>query len=212
MSVIKTQRPSQGSGTFKEIDGIRFDGLGSAGFGPNDFLFIGTDGDDFDLIGGSGNDEIEGEGGNDILREGLGNGILRGGDGNDDLDGQVGTELLFGGNGDDILRAGGSAPQPGQVGDYDRLNGGAGHDTFGFYGVGHFEITDFTLGEDRLFFDSTTLGVHDVGTLVSFITKITPPTVSDGYVVEFVGGAATIELLGGVNPSSITAEMIDFTL
>ncbi len=217
MAIIRTRRPDSSSGVIKFIEGVAIDGIGSAGFDENDLLIIGDELDNLDLIGGDGNDEINGGAGNDILREGLGNGILNGGDSNDDLDGGLGTEKLFGGNGDDILRAGGSIPAntpvpPGQpAGDYDRLNGGAGIDTFGFYGVGTFEIADFELGVDRLFFDSSTLGVNDIGTLVSFITKITPPTVNSGYVVEFVGGAATIELIG-VNPNSITADMIDFTL
>ena len=142
MAVTRTNRPNLGSGSIKFIEGIPFEGIGSAGFDDNDLLIIGDDLDNPDLTGGDGHDEIEGGAGNDILREGLGNGILNGGDGNDDLDGGPGTEKLFGGNGDDILRAGGSAPQPGQTGDYDRLSGGAGNDTFGFYGVGHFEIAD----------------------------------------------------------------------
>ena len=217
MAVTRTIRPNLGSGDIKFIEGVAIAGIGSAGFDENDLLIIGDELDNLDLIGGDGHDEIEGGAGNDILREGLGNGILNGGDGNDDLDGQEGTEKLFGGNGDDILRAGGSIPantpvEPGQpAGDYDRLNGGAGNDIFGFYGVGTFEIADFTLGEDRFFFDSSTLGINDVGQLVSYITNIIPPKDDDGYVVEFVGGAATIELIG-VDPNSITADMIIFNL
>ena len=219
MAVIRSNRPNLGSGSIKFIEGVAIVGIGSAGFDENDLLIFVENGDqnNYELIGGDGHDELAGGGGNDILKEGLGNGILNGGDGNDDLDGGPGTERLSGGNGDDILRVGGSIPantpvEPGQpAGDYDRLNGGAGNDTFGFYGVGTFEIADFTLGQDRLFFDSSTLGVNDVATLVSFITKITPPTVSNGYVVEFVGGAATIELIG-VDPSLITADMIVFNL
>lgn len=201
MAVIKTQRPNLGSGSVKFIDGIPFDGLGSAGFGDNDFLIIGDELDNFDLIGGSGHDEIEGGGGNDILKGGDGNGILKGGDGNDDLDGQKGTEKLFGGAGDDILRVGDG---------YDRLNGGTGKDTFGFYGAGHFEISDFTIGEDRLFFDSAILGIHQLSELVSYITNVIDNG-NNGFTVEFVGGAATIELIG-VNINNITADMIIFNL
>jgi Ca2+-binding RTX toxin-like protein len=217
MAVTTTTRPSLGSGSIKFIDGIPFEGIGSGGFTSNDLLIIGDDSDNV-LIGGSGNDDLEGGGGNDILKEGLGNGILNGGDGNDDLDGGPGTEKLFGGAGDDILRAGGTAPAPGQVGDYDRLNGGAGHDTFGFYGVGHFQIADFTLGEDRLFFDSSVLGITDVGQLFSYITNITDHGVIDSvsnlssFTVDF-GPDASIELVGvGVTPSAITADMIVFNL
>lgn len=223
MAVIKTQRPNLGSGSVKFIDGIPFDGLGSAGFGDNDFLIIGDELDNFDLIGGSGHDEIEGGGGNDILKGGDGNDILKGGDGNDDLDGQEGTDKLFGGAGDDILRAGGSVPVDfvKKEGDFDRLNGGDGKDTFGFYGLGNFEVTDFTLGEDRLFFDSEILGVHDVPTLLSYITKITDhgkvARIGDqdinSFTAEFLDGAAFIKLTGvGVTPSSITADMIIFNL
>jgi Ca2+-binding RTX toxin-like protein len=200
MAVITTNRPNLGSGAVKFIDGIPFDGLGSAGFSDNDLLIIGDELDNF-LTGGSGHDEIEGGAGNDTLKGGAGNGILNGGSGNDDLDGQQGTEKLFGGTGDDTLRVGDG---------YDRLNGGAGNDTFGFYGAGHFEIADFTLGQDRLFFDSAILGIHQFSELVTFITNIIDNG-NSGFTVEFVHGAATIELVG-VNINSITADMIIFNL
>ncbi len=211
-------RTSLGSGAIKFIDGVQFEGIGSAGFRTGiDLLYLCDDADDV-IIAGDGNDEIEAAGGNDTLREGLGNGILSGGEGNDDLDGGPGTERLFGGNGDDILLAGGSVPVDfvNGKGDFDRLNGGAGNDTFGFYGLGNFEIADFTLGEDRLFFDSEILGVQDVPTLLSFITKITvnpPAGASNSFTAEFLGGAAYIEVIGvGVTPESITADMIVFNL
>ena len=200
MTVTSTPRPNLGSGSIKFIDGIPFEGLGSAGFDDNDLLIIGDDLDNI-LTGGPGHDEIEGEGGNDVLKGGAGNGILEGGNGNDDLDGQEGTEKLFGGDGNDILRAGDG---------YDRLNGGTGNDTFGFYGAGHFEIADFKVGEDRLFFDSEILGIHSFSELVSYITNVTDNGDS-GFTVEFIGGAATIELVG-VNINSITTDMIVFTL
>ena len=200
MAITTAPRPNLGSGSIKFIDGIPFEGLGSAGFDDNDLLIIGDDSDDF-LTGGPGHDEIEGEGGNDVLEGGAGNGILEGGDGNDDLDGQQGTEKLFGGDGNDILRAGDG---------YDRLNGGTGDDTFGFYGAGHFEIADFTIDEDRLFFDSEILGIHSFSELTSYITGVTDNGDS-GFTVEFVGGAATIELVG-VNINSITTDMIVYTL
>ena len=200
MTITSSPRPNLGSGSIKFIDGIPFEGLGSAGFDDNDLLIIGDDLDNF-LTGGPGHDEIEGEGGNDVLKGGAGNGILEGGDGNDDLDGQQGTEKLFGGDGNDILRAGDG---------YDRLNGGTGNDTFGFYGAGHFEIADFTVGEDRLFFDSEILGIHSFSELVSYITDVTDNGDS-GFTVEFIGGAATIELVG-VNINSITTDMIVYTL
>ncbi|PSJ16819.1 calcium-binding protein [Nitrosomonas supralitoralis] len=211
MSVTTTARPNLGSGSVKFIDGVPFEGIGSSGFDENDLLIIGDEQDNI-LTGGSGNDEIEGGAGNDTIKEGPGNGILRGGDGDDILDGQEGTELLFGGNGNDILLAGGSISvgKDKQHGDFDRLNGGAGNDTFGFYGVGNFQIADFKIGEDRLFFDSEKLGINSVPELVSYITNI-EDNGDSGFTAEFVGGAAYIELVG-VNFHSITADMVVFTL
>ncbi|MEK6735201.1 MAG: hemolysin expression modulating protein [Pseudomonadota bacterium] len=200
MAVSITPRPNLGSGAIKFIDGIPFEGIGSAGFDDNDLLITGDELDNFDLIGGSGHDEIIGGGGNDILKGGAGNGILNGGDGNDDLDGQEGTEKLFGGAGDDILRVGNG---------YDRLNGGTGSDTFGFYGAGHFEIADFTVGQDRLFFDSSILGIHKFSELITFITNITDNG-NSGFTAHF-GPTASIELVG-VNINSITTNMIVFDL
>jgi Ca2+-binding RTX toxin-like protein len=204
MTVTSTPRPNLGSGsinsTLEYIDGIPFEGLGSAGFNDNDLLFIGDDSENL-ITGGTGHDQIEGEGSDDILKGGTGNDILEGGDGNDDLDGQQGTEKLFGGNDDDILRVGDG---------YDRLNGGTGNDTFGFYGAGHFEIADFTINEDRLFFDSEILGIHSFSELASYITGVTDNGDS-GFTVEFIDGAATIELVG-VNINSITTDMIVYTL
>ncbi|TXI37157.1 MAG: hemolysin expression modulating protein [Nitrosomonas sp.] len=176
MTVSTSPRPNLSSGSIKFIDGIPFEGLGSAGFDDNDLLIIG--------------DELDN--------------ILTGGDGDDDIDGQTGTERLFGGNGNDILRAGGSTD------DRDQLNGGAGNDTFGFYGAGQFRISDFTLGEDRLFFDSEILGINSVPELLSYITDIVDNG-DTGFTAEFLGGVANIELVG-VNVNAITADMIVFTL
>ena len=200
MAVTSTPRPNLGSGSIKFIDGIAFEGLGSAGFTDNDLLFIGDDLDNV-ITGGTGHDELEGESGNDTLKGGNGNDTIKGGDGNDILDGQTGTDKLFGEAGNDILLVGDG---------HDRLNGGSGNDTFGFYGAGYFQISDFTVGEDRLFFDSSTLGIHSVPELVSYITHVTDNG-NSGFTVEFVGGAASIEVVG-VNINSITADMIVFNL
>lgn len=201
MSFSKLPR-SRGSGIVI-IDGEEVPGLGSGGLiGPNDFLFIGSANDDFDLIGGSGHDVIEGGDGNDLLLGGEGNDTLEGDNGNDDLDGQLGTDILEGGAGNDILRAGYG---------HDVLTGGADSDTFGFYALGSFHVTDFKISEgDRLFFDSNTLGIHRVDQLLTYITAIDDKG-DAGFTVEFVGGAATIELIG-VNVNSITADMIVFDL
>ncbi|MFZ1851898.1 MAG: hemolysin expression modulating protein [Nitrosomonas sp.] len=206
MAVTKEPRGNgsvNGSGGIKYIDGIAFIGLGSGGFDPTkDFVFTGDELDNF-IEGGDGHDELIGNGGNDVLREGLNNGILKGGEGNDDLDGQQGTEKLFGGPGNDILRAGYG---------YDRLNGGEGNDTFGFYAEGHFQVADFTIGQDRLFFDSTTLGITQLSELVPYITKISDITndAKGGTRFDF-GPNASIELVG-IKLADLTAEMIVFHL
>ncbi|AEJ00594.1 Hemolysin-type calcium-binding region [Nitrosomonas sp. Is79A3] len=199
MAFDKIPRPSSGSGKVEIIDGIEFPGLGSGGFGPNDFLFIGSDGDDFDLIGGTGHDELEGEAGNDKLLGGDGNDRVEGDDGEDDLDGQDGTDILEGGAGNDILRAGYG---------HDELTGGTGDDTFGFYALGHFHVKDFSIGEDQLFFDAEKIGVNDLSELVGYITNIDQR--SDGVTVEF-GPNASIELVG-VNLADISADMVVFHL
>lgn len=206
MAVTTTPRASFGSGTITIIDGISFVGLsslGSGSFTSNDLLYTG-DGQDDIILGGAGNDWLKGEGGNDTLKGGDGNDLIFGGAGNDILDGQRGTNRLEGGDGNDILLAGG--------GGHDLLTGGNGNDIFGFYGVGHFHIIDFTLGEDRLFFDSSTLGIHSVPELVSpnIITKVIDNG-DAGFTVEFVGGVASIEMVS-VNIHSITPDMIIFNL
>ena len=200
MAITQVPRPPVGSANIKFIEGIGFPGLGSGGFEPNDMLITG---DEFDNIleGGAGHDELVGGGGNDVLEGGLGNGILKGGDGNDDLDGQEGTEKLFGGAGDDILRAGHG---------YDRLSGGDGNDTFGFYALGHYEVDDFTLGQDRLFFDIA--GITQLSELVPHITGISDIANDSRGGTRFdFGPNASIELVG-VKLADLTAEMIVFDI
>lgn len=200
MAIIREPRPnlSNSGNIFEIIDGIQFLGFGSGGFGEDDLLFIGDELDNF-IAGGIGHDEIEGGDGNDTLLGGGNNDTLDGDAGNDDLNGQEGTDKLFGGVGNDILRAGYG---------HDQMTGGSGNDTFGFYALGHFRVKDFTIGEDRLFFDSEILGIDSVEQLVSFITDIDQRT--DGVTVEF-GPDASIDLVG-INLANITADMIVFNL
>ncbi|WP_430229610.1 calcium-binding protein [Nitrosomonas communis] len=200
MAVTTQPRPnlSNSGNIFEIIDGIQFLGFGSGGFSENDLLIIGDETDNV-MEGGSGHDEIEGEAGNDTLTGGAGNDTLDGDDGNDVLDGQEDTDKLFGGAGDDILLAGHG---------HDQLTGGSGSDTFGFYALGHFRVTDFTIGQDRLFFDSEKLGINSLEQLVPFITNINQRT--DGVKVEF-GSEASIDLVG-INLNDITADMVVFTI
>lgn len=60
-----------------------------------------SDFNDSHLIGGIGNDKLEGERDNDQLFGDTGNDLLQGGPGNDLLDGGAGNDELLGGDGDD---------------------------------------------------------------------------------------------------------------
>ena len=55
MAVNTSPRPNLGSGAIKFIDGIPFEGLGSAGFDDNDLLIIGDELDNI-IEGGSGHE------------------------------------------------------------------------------------------------------------------------------------------------------------
>lgn len=196
---IRNRENIGSSGLIEIIDGLEFRGFGSGGFGEDDFEIIGDEVDNV-LEGGIGHDLIEGEGGNDTITGGGNNDTIGGNEGDDDLDGQEGTDKLFGDAGNDILRAGYG---------HDILQGGSGNDTFGFYALGHYEVKDFTLGEDRLFFDAEKTGIQSIQQLVQLITHTEQR--ADGVSVEFGSNAASIDLIG-VNLADITADMIIFEL
>ncbi|MCB1985037.1 MAG: hemolysin expression modulating protein [Burkholderiales bacterium] len=199
MAVEVINRPNIGSsGLVEIIDGIEFEGFGSGGFGEDDFLHIGDELDNF-IQADFGNDELEGNDGNDILKGGAGNDIVDGDSGNDDLDGQGGTDKLFGGAGDDILRAGDG---------HDQLSGGPGNDTFGVYNLGHFRVHDFTPGEDRLFFDTTAVGIDSLDKLAPFVTAVNQSETS--LKIEF-GPNLSIDLVG-VQLSELSPNMIVFEI
>jgi len=201
MTIISTQRPNQGSSV---IDDDGFVGFGSGGFDEDDLLIVGDEIDNI-LEGGIGHDSIEGEDGNDTINGGAGNDFLGGGAGNDRLDGQGGNgekekDKLFGDAGNDILRAGFG---------FDELTGGSGDDIFETYAVGHFTFKDFTIGEDRLLFDTEKTGVQDLEHLLQLITHIEQR--ADGATVEFLDNAVSIELVG-IDLNDITPEMVLFSL
>ncbi len=97
------------------------------GQADNEFI-LGGDGNDT-LDGGDGNDSLRGQIGIDTLSGGSGDDILGGGQGNDNLYGQSGRDILGGGQGNDILGGGRDVDSlNGHDGD-DRLSGGFGGDT-----------------------------------------------------------------------------------
>lgn len=89
------------------------------------------------IVGGSGDDIITGDGfankiygqsGADTLKGGNGNDELHGGDGKDSVQGGDGKDLLYGGNDDDVLEGGNGDDSLYGGGGHDFLNGGAGAD------------------------------------------------------------------------------------
>lgn len=80
------------------------------GYGDNDIL-----------IGNAGNDNLKGGRGNDILKGGGGSDTLYGGGGNDFLMGGLGVDTLWGGSGNDVLK----------INDFngDQIDGGTGMDS-----------------------------------------------------------------------------------
>ncbi len=90
-------------------------------------IITGGTGDD-QLDGGSGSDILLGGAGDDTLDGGSGNDLLLGGNGSDFLDGGSGDDLLLGGNGSDTLSGGTGDDLLLGGNSNDSLNGGAGDD------------------------------------------------------------------------------------
>ncbi|MGB3518172.1 MAG: hypothetical protein WBA43_17065, partial [Elainellaceae cyanobacterium] len=111
---------------------------------------IGGTGNDL-LNGGADSDRIFGQAGNNTLIGGTGNDLLNGGADNDRIFGQAGNDRIFGGSGRDIL-LGGSGN--------DRIDGGPGNDviTTGAgrnlivirQNDGFDRVTDFQNNQDRI--------------------------------------------------------------
>ncbi|MEL6940041.1 MAG: calcium-binding protein [Cyanobacteria bacterium J06598_1] len=114
-----------GAGNDKLYGGADADFL--TGGSDNDSL-SGNAGDDT-LVGGSGEDFLYGGIGDDSLEGGEGNDFIFGQDGNDTAIGGAGSDVIYGGAGDDVLIGGGLSSE-GLAGQFDRLKGGAGSDTY----------------------------------------------------------------------------------
>lgn len=135
----------------------------------NDYI-QGNAGDDT-LLGGNGNDRIQGGQGDDSILGGNGNDVINGNKGNDTISGGDGNDIIRGGQGDDLIF--GDAGNDVLMGDLgkdtliggtgiDVLTGGEGEDLFVFNSgdaafsttgaLAYFadQITDFTIGEDKI--------------------------------------------------------------
>jgi len=112
-------------------------------------------GNDNNVVGGAGNDQIGGGLGSDTIDGGNGNDILFGGSGDnsdDQLFGGAGNDEIFGGGGNDLLEGGLGSDIIWAGAGNDTLTGGADADTF-IFGVvsGNDVVTDFSIfNDDRL--------------------------------------------------------------
>jgi Ca2+-binding RTX toxin-like protein len=130
--------------SIENVTGSTFFNDNLIGNGGNNVL-SGLGGNDF-LSGLAGNDQLNGGLGNDTLNGGTGNDVLNGDLGNDLLNGGIGNDLLFGGTGNDTMN-GGSNVGAGR----DILTGGAGRDIqTGFGGVFAFDTFDYNAVSDSL--------------------------------------------------------------
>ncbi len=117
---------------------------------PVSTFLVGGDGND-SLQGGNGRDAIYGEAGNDTLVGLGGNDLLSGQDGNDALDGGTGHDFLYGGDGNDNLVGGNDNDHLYGGNGFDVLSGGNGNDTL--YGGAGFDLLNGGTGTNVLFPD-----------------------------------------------------------
>lgn len=144
---------------YDNIERLKLDSSAASAFGvgnglanilegnQGDNLLIGGGGDD-SVEGYNGNDSLFGESGNDTLSGGRGIDYLAGGIGNDTLTGGDEADALYGEDGDDLIDGGDTFHT-------DILVGGAGNDTLdGTSGLGDYDRMDGGAGDDLYFVDT----------------------------------------------------------
>ncbi|MBI5109772.1 MAG: tandem-95 repeat protein, partial [Rhodocyclales bacterium] len=172
------------------------------------------------ITGSTGNDRIQGLGGDDTLSGGLGNDLVEGGDGSDSLHGDggsdtlsggAGSDQLFGDGGNDVLRGGdGGDTLDGGLGN-DRLEAGAGNDSLTggdgsdtlSGGAGNDTLTGGLLSDtfEWTLADAGAKGTPAVDTITDFNTAAAP---SGGDVLDLR------DLLSGENHSTATGNLANF--
>ena len=152
-----------------------------------DDTLSGGSGDDW-LSGGAGDDVLFGGGGKDLLIGGAGDDALYGQGGDDELYGLSGEDVLYGGGGRDILHGGEGEDSLFGGGGTDVLHGGAGEDMLS--GGGGADTLHGGEGEDVLFGGGgrDTFTYSDVSELGDTITDFK----SGKDVLEFEGNAFTV--------------------
>ena len=164
-----------------DLDGVADDGESA----ENDTLLVE------DVAGGSGDDSLTGDGGENVLSGGGGNDSIAGLAGDDLLVGNAGSDTLAGGDGDDALVGGAGA---------DTFTGGAGDDFVDYSGrVAPLRIDlDGAVGDDGEFGEGDTLGAD-----VEVVEGGSGSDVIAGNAAENLliggGGADTIDGLGGID-------------
>ncbi|WP_318248070.1 M10 family metallopeptidase C-terminal domain-containing protein [Novosphingobium huizhouense] len=130
-------------------------------------------------IGGSGNDQIGGNGAANVLSGGAGADTLSGLAGNDTLNGGSGADKLIGGGGDDTLRGGSGR---------DVLTGGTGADRFVFAGG---ETGKLHTGADRI-----TDFAHAQGDRIDLSAIDANATLAGNQAFAFIGAGAFGKVAG----------------
>ncbi|MBC1190349.1 hemolysin, partial [Microcystis aeruginosa BLCCF108] len=167
--------------TFTSIESF----YGFKGTEYNDVIFGGTESEYYDggLKGGSGNDTISGNAGDDYIYGENGNDVLNGGVGNDNIYGGNGNDLLNGDSGDDYFTS--------DEGNNDTINGGAGSDSY---------HADYSYGSSGLTmtYDTAGSGTITVGTETDTFTSIESFNGFKGtdYNDVIFGGTAVEQLYG----------------
>jgi len=151
-----------GAGTEKVIGTSFADYIHLGAFSFETRKIDGMEGND-KLIGGAGDDVLNGGTGNDLLLGGNGNDVMHGNAGNDRLEGGYGDNQMFGdagndtlidGYGSDVINGGANNDRIEVSFGNDVLTGGAGVDRFVFTDTAQYcanaSITDFSRTYDRI--------------------------------------------------------------
>lgn len=169
----------------------------------------GTDGDDI-IVGGLGNDTIRGISGNDILTGGSGNNTIYGGTGNSTIIGGDGTNYLYGGDGNSTL-VGGAGPN--------YMEGASGSSTYVFeLGNGSETISPdrFTSGVDVVQFgdgiDQNSVkfaSTHNGADLSITFGTLSPSTVIiTGFFSQTSGSGHQVQSFQFSNGGALTAAQV----